>query len=247
MIATDEAGKQNMKVATDSEFARSLKRVFRERRPARVLETGTHLGTGTTRIIGEAIREAGLGNVQFISIEVNPEYVAQARANAAAAGIPVDIRHGLSVPRTMLPAAEQVRQEYVEKVDPAVFVDHPESVRVQTYLAETDFPGVEDDLLGKALRDWDGKPDFLLLDSAGHMGFIEYEYALTQLRGPCAIMLDDTRHVKHHRSVQRMKQDPRFTIEADSPEKFGYVLARFEPARRATGLLGRIGRLFRRT
>src|ERR1700682_5661688 len=103
MIATDSDGHQNTSVGTDSEFARTLKRVFRERRPTRILETGTHLGTGTTRIIGEAIREAGLTGVQFISIEVNPDYVRQARENARATGIDVDIRHGLSVPRQLLP------------------------------------------------------------------------------------------------------------------------------------------------
>ncbi|MDB5330070.1 MAG: hypothetical protein JWP03_1221 [Phycisphaerales bacterium] len=243
MIATDEADKQNMKVATDSEFAQTLKRIFRERRPRRILETGTHLGTGTTRIIGEAIREAGLTGVEFISIEVNPQYASQARANTAAAGIAVDLRHGLSVPRSLLPTPEQVHQEYVERVDPSVFVDHAEQDRVKTYLAETDFPGTEDDLLGKALRAWGGRPDFVLLDSAGHMGIIEYEYALTLIKGPCTLMLDDTRHVKHAKSVARMKQDPRFTIEADSPEKFGFVAASYKP-RRGGGILQRIAGVF---
>jgi len=237
MIATDEAGKQNMKVDTDSEFSQTLKRVFRERRPRRILETGTHLGTGTTRIIGEAIRDAGLTDVQFISIEVNPDYFRQAQENTRAAGINVDLRHGLSAPRRLLPTPEQVKHDYIENVDPAVFVDHPESVRVQNYVAETDFPGVEDDLLGKALRAWNGQVDFLLLDSAGHMGFIEYQYALTLLKGKCTLMLDDTRHVKHSRSVQAMKADKRFKIEVDSPEKFGYVLASFEPEKSCCGIM----------
>jgi len=74
------------------------------------------------------------------------------------------------------------------------------------------------------------------------MGFIEFDYFLTLVRGPCTLMLDDTRHVKHHRSVEHMKQDPRFVIEADSPEKFGYVLATFHPKR--TGLGWRLRRLF---
>jgi|SRR5665213_1216073 len=246
MLATDQAGRQNMKVATQSEFAQTLKRVFRQRRPPRILETGGHLGTGTTRIIGEAIREAELTGVQFISIEVNPQYASAARANTLAAGFRVDIREGLSVPRVMLPTAEQVRVDYIQNVDPAVFVDHPEPLRVQTYLAETDFPGAADDLLGKALRAWGGRVDFLLLDSAGHMGFIEYQYALTLLTAPCTLMLDDTRHVKHHRSVQHMKLDPRFTIETDSAEKFGFVLARFDPAKKAHRSAGVVGRLIDR-
>jgi hypothetical protein len=241
MIASDQADWRNKNVAPDSEFALTLKRIFRERRPMRVIETGTHVATGTTRIIGEAIREAGLTGVQFISIEVNPQYAQQARANAQAAQIPVDLRQGLSVPRSLLPTPEQVRREYVEQVDPAVFVDHPDHLRVQTYVAETDFPYAHDDLLGIALRAWHGRPDFVLLDSAGHMGIIEYEYTLSLLEGPCTLMLDDTRHVKHAQSVARIKQDPRFTIEVDSPEKFGFVAAHFKPH----GVVARLANVFR--
>lgn len=228
MIATDEAGKKNMQVQTQSEFSQTLRRVLGDRRPRRILETGTHLGTGTTRIIGQAIAEAKLMDATFISIEVNPDYFHQAQQNTA--GLRVELRNGLSVPRRLLPTPEQVRRDYIENVDSAVFVDHAEADRVRNYLSETDFPGRPDDLLGKALRAWAGKPDFLLLDSAGHMGFVEFQYALTLLKGRCTLMLDDTRHVKHHRSVQFMKNDPRFTIEVESAEKFGYVLATFQPA-----------------
>ena len=86
------------------------------------------------------------------------------------------------------------------------------------------------------MRAWNGKPDFVLLDSAGHMGIIEFDYFLSLVRGPCTLMLDDTRHVKHHPSLQRMKADPRFVIELESPEKFGFVLASFHPKRTGTGL-----------
>lgn len=223
-----------------------IKRVFRELKPRRILETGAHLGTGTTRIIGEAIREAGLSGVQFISIEVNPDYARQARENTQSAGIDVDIRHGLSVPRGLLPTPAQVKRDLIDNVDPAVFVDHAETERVQLYVAETGFAGVEDDLLGKALRDWNGKVDFLLLDSAGHMGFIEFQYALSQLKAPCMMMLDDTHHVKHHPSLLAMKKDKRFTIEVDSREKFGYVLAHFQPGGCCGGVFQQVANLLRR-
>jgi len=104
-----------MNVAAESQFARTLIDVFAKRRPRRILETGTHLATGTTRIIGQAIREAGIDPVEFISIEVNADFVRQARENAAAAKIPADIRQGLSVPRALLPSLDQIRHEYVQK------------------------------------------------------------------------------------------------------------------------------------
>src|SRR5436305_4550411 len=205
MIATDSNGHQSMKVGVEGDFARALKRIFRERRPQRILETGTHLGTGTTQIIGQAIAQAGIERPEFISIEVNPDYAATGRANAAAAGLKVDIRWGLSVPRAMLPDDREIHRQFVQEADPAIFVDHPENARVALYAAETNFPDSEDDLMGKAMRAWGGKVDFVLLDSARHMGVIEFNYFLTLVRRPHGFMLDDPRHVKHHHSVVELK------------------------------------------
>ena len=65
--------------------------------------------------------------MQFISIEVNPDYVRQARENTRSAGIDVDIRHGLSVPQALLPTPEQVQllistAEKDEDPDMATFI-----------------------------------------------------------------------------------------------------------------------------
>jgi len=214
-----------------SDFATELRRVVRERRPRRIVETGTYRGTGTTTVIGRALVEADITDAEFVSIEVNPRHAARAFEHAAREHLPVHIEVGLSVPRDLLPTRDAIERELVDDViADGLVVDHEPERRAELYLAETDYPDAPDDLLGRTLRAWDGRPDLVVLDSGGHMGWAEFRYLLTLLRGPCWVALDDVRHVKHYRSLRAIAADPRFAIAACGDEKFGYCLARFDPA-----------------
>jgi ADP-heptose:LPS heptosyltransferase len=142
----------------------------------------------------------------------------------------VELIHGLSVPRALLPCAEVIREKLVESiVGDGIYVDHDAAVRTQRYYAETDFQGIPDDRLGHCIEDCDSAPDFVLLDSGGHMGNIEFNYLLDRLTAPCYIALDDVNHVKHRRSFQQILKDPRFTLTVEVPEKFGFCIAHFTP------------------
>src|SRR5207248_1789299 len=101
--------------------------------------------------------------------------------------------------------------------------------RADLYHRETDFPGVQDDMLGRCIKECNGRPDFVLLDSAGHIGYQEFSYLVKLLEGPCVIALDDVYHIKHHKSLQQIQSDPRFNILALSREKFGFCFVEFSP------------------
>jgi len=62
------------------------------------------------------------------------------------------------------------------------------------------------------------------------MGFVEFQYLIQKLAGPCLIALDDIHHIKHHKSFQFMRRDSRFELLLESQEKFGFCIARFTPA-----------------
>lgn len=216
----------------DSEFARSIVALFEQLRPQRVIETGTFHGDGTTRIIASALRDLKSETARFFSIECNHDNLMRARENLARNGLleQVELVHGLSVPRSLLPSAEVIREKLVEAIDgDGIYVDHDAAVRTQRYYAETDFRGIPDDRLGHCIERCDGAPDFVLLDSGGHMGNVEFNYLLGRLSAPCHIALDDINHVKHRRSYQQILKDPRFTLTAAVPEKFGFCIARFTP------------------
>jgi ADP-heptose:LPS heptosyltransferase/glycosyltransferase involved in cell wall biosynthesis/predicted O-methyltransferase YrrM len=219
-------------VEAESSFGTEIRKLFAEIRPRKIIETGTYLGTGTTAIIVSALETLGIHDAIFYTIEVNPQNYTSARAFFAANNMNVRALNGLSVPRSMLPDPDEIARRTITDVDyDGIFVDHNQENRVQFYYDETDFPLVEDDLLYKCLERFDFRPDFVLLDSAGHMGSIEFDYLIDHLQAECYIALDDIYHVKHHCSFQRIQSDPRFEVFTASKEKFGFCIARFMPAR----------------
>ncbi|HMK38265.1 MAG TPA: glycosyltransferase, partial [Bacteroidota bacterium] len=220
-------------VKTDSAFAREVRSLFARLRPMKILETGTFIGNGTTTVIASALRDLGIAGAKFYSVEVNPGLHGMARRNLEKAGLTpfVSLLNGLSVPRALLPGREDIEKRTVTEIgtDP-VYVDHAPEDRVEKYYRETDFPGVADDLIGRVLGVFEFRPDFVLLDSGGHMGNIEFNYLLSRLKGECHIALDDIFHIKHHRSFRQIQSDPRFEIVAAVREKAGFCIAHFTPA-----------------
>jgi hypothetical protein len=225
---TKESRFGGMSVRTESEFNKAVCRLFKERKPKQIIETGTYLGLGTTEIICRAIREAKLEDTEFHTIECNPMSYQVAKSNLQ--GYPVICHHGLSVPRNCLPSREEIEAELVTKIpEKELWVDGYGYERVNAYHQETDF-AVQDDLLGKLLGDWGNQADFILLDSAGHMGFREFTYVIDRLTSPCVIWLDDVHHVKHNNSLNLAKSDPkRFRVLVESDEKFGFASLLFNP------------------
>lgn len=214
-------------VPADSDFAKELRNLVHMTRPKRILETGTLHALGTTRIIGEALKEHGV-NADFRSIEVNAANAEEARKNIERFQIPVTLEVGLSIPRALLPNAGQLARDLAGFPD-GVYADHEEAERVAKYMAETETGGAED-LIGKVLADWDGMADLIVLDSAGHIGHWEFVHAISHLRGPCWILLDDCNHVKHYRSRDAILGAPRnFRVAADSSERFGFIVAHYTP------------------
>jgi len=226
-------GKDFTEIQQGSQFETQLRGLIRMTRPKRIIETGTYLGKGTTRVIAEAIRDFGLNQTVFTSIECNPDHHRQALSNLKEAGLVQFVRPllGLSVPRSLLPTADVVHQETIAgAAGTNVFVDHQENQRVELYLRETDFPDAAEDLLGTSLQECGNEPDLVLLDSGGHMGNVEFNFLISRLRGSCYVVLDDVKHIKHARSLEQMKADPRFEIICELDEKFGACFAKFEAA-----------------
>jgi ADP-heptose:LPS heptosyltransferase/ubiquinone/menaquinone biosynthesis C-methylase UbiE/glycosyltransferase involved in cell wall biosynthesis/predicted O-methyltransferase YrrM len=228
-VAADyvQAGTQ---VADESSFGAEIRGLFAKIGPRKIIETGTYLGTGTTTIIAGALEAIGIRDAVFYTIEVNPQNYTRAKEYFAGNKMNVQALNGLSVPRSMLPDRDQIAQRTITDVDyDGIFVDHKEENRVELYYGETNFPQIEDDLLCKCLEKFDFRPDFVLLDSAGHIGSIEFDYLIENLQGECYIALDDIYHVKHHRSFQAIQSDPRFKVVTASKEKFGFCIAHFTP------------------
>ena len=226
------SGKDLTQVDDQSEFSREIHRLFTEIRPQKIIETGTYHGSGTTRIIAGALKDSGVENSTFYSIEIDPRNCIIAAENLRAAGLLEYVRivNGVSIPRKELPSREEIQDYTVDNIEfDDIFVDHQASERALLYYQETAFDDVPDDLLGNCLKEFDHRPDFVLLDSGGHIGYAEFVYLIGKISASAYIALDDIFHIKHRKSFELVKSDPRFDIRVTSGEKFGFCIARFNP------------------
>lgn len=195
-------------------FTRWITTLIRENKCKRIVETGSYLGEGTTA----AIRKGLTGGEEVYSIEVNPEYHSIAIENNLNSGI--HFLNGLSVPRPQLPV------DTTFNVPDHVIVDHYPKHRNELYRKEVAF-NVPDCLLKKVLKKWDYQPDFVILDSAGHLGWIEFNYLMSMVKGSFYLALDDTNHVKHYDTLQFIMSHPeKYKVILQTDEKFGSAIVK---------------------
>ena len=183
----------------------------------KIIETGTYLGLGTTR----AIIKGCTGGEIVYSIECNPKFYHKAVKNNEKSG--VNFLLGLSVGKPQLPV------DITFDVPEWVVVDHQQKNRNNLYRSEVNFP-VADNMLDLALSKMNYAPDLVILDSAGHMGTIEFKYLMEKIVGhnenhSFYLALDDINHVKHYHSFEMIKDMPeRCEIIFKTDEKYGSAI-----------------------
>ncbi len=220
-----------MNMSLDADFAANVRLIFEQTVPQTVLETGTYNGLGSTTVFARTIMNCGF-STKIVGIEVNPIYAAAARANMAVEGFAnITIWEGLSIRRDELPTKEEV-ERFLQEMDALnIPCDHPPQTRVESYMREIPEKIVTDNLLRTLIEQ--EKPDFILLDSAGHLGYLEFNATTETLQkiGKSAfVALDDILHVKHCNSLDRMMEDPRYFIYSCGMERNAWAIARFEPS-----------------
>lgn len=205
------------------EFESAIRRAVARFKPRKILETGTYLGNGTTRMLYESLKEMG-EPFELITIEVNPEYhrIAKERWKSAPE---VTCLLGLSILKNQLPDLAEIQRFYVDNETPGIFHDHPRQIRAALYFAEANFPG-DDGLIVQTLRRFDWRPDLILLDSAGHLGFTEFVTVSSFVRHPFTLVLDDVSHLKHHKTMRDIAASSKWEIHETGHERFGWAICR---------------------
>lgn len=216
-------------VARSERLVEALQGLVQRLRPQAVVETGTYLGLGTTRLILEATADAP--PEVFYTIEASPVHYADAVANLLHAPH-VHCLWGLSVDRC---AAEAFIRDDAFLREPAargeLFIDS--DTPVEAYLAEVGGAGgtgqaveiIPEAWLERLLPRLREKRPLIALDSAGGIGWLEYR-EVRRLMGSAVfgLFLDDINHVKHHRSFVHMRSDPAIELLAHD-ETAGWAVA----------------------
>jgi hypothetical protein len=179
-------------MSAKGEFCFAITELIKTYRLKRIVETGSYMGEGTTKAIANAM----IGDEMVYSIEVNPRFYEIARKRHK--NTTINFLLGLSVKRPLLPT------DFTWDVPDNIVVDHLDHNREILYKQEVSFK-VADNMLEFALSKMDYQPDLVILDSAGHMGLVEFKELIKLAQAPFFLALDDTNHIKHYQSVELLK------------------------------------------
>lgn len=215
-------------VATGHLFNQKLTEFVREMGFTKLIEAGTYLGTGSTSAILRGLQ----GRVfDFITIEADPKNYQMAKDNLGEV-------HGLHMINGLTVGKPQLPTVLDEDFPGWVITDHQPKNRLKLYLNEVRH-NVPDHQLDRALAAFEYKPEFVILDSAGHMGWVEFEYLMERVQGGFYLALDDTGHRKHYKTLEYIRANPNFFEiiwevrshndprgEANGRDKFGSAIVK---------------------
>lgn len=190
-----------------NEFRDTVKRLVKEYDINEVVETGTFLGTGSTKVF------AGEG-LNVFTIECNPNHITQAVQNLEGLNN-VCFVHGLSLKRENL----------IKGLMSMTFPDGGiyDSTRPKVFYAQEVLqPVLVEDALSMFAKN--ETKQLVFLDSAGGVGYLEFIEFMSwplNIRRNKVLLLDDVTHVKHERSVQSLK-DWGFDVNVSKDGRFAW-------------------------
>jgi hypothetical protein len=176
--------------------------------PEVIIETGTHLGTGSTKAIVSAYESCLVPEkLKVHTIEGNKEYYEKAKKNLEQYPY-VLVHHGLTLDQDLM-------RDFISTDD--FIVNHPKWVNgdvskdadhINFYLDEISEAKVktpEDNLLIRIIEKNSEERKLFFLDSAGGVGFLEFQTVTNYLRDEHYYLgLDDIDHIKHYRSWKQI-------------------------------------------
>ena len=217
----------SMTVRDDPDIELALTELRKEWPITIVIETGTYLGTGSTRIFAEAFSRTRVPQ-RFITMEGNWSYYRAAKKILKRFSF-VDVKWGLSVnlqKATNFIMEDEALTDHIKYPD--VFIDDVNDPKA-FYLREIGTGSASasslkqlikkalfwqgEDLLAFYLRAYRNQRPLVILDSAGGLGQLEFTTTLCSMgEMSYAIFMDDTHHLKHFRSLEHIKRDRSFKV-----------------------------------
>lgn len=231
----------SISMSDDELFQETLQKLFAQHRIDTIIETGTFIGKGSTRTISQAF-PAARPPKNYFTIEANLAFHILACFN---------LRHWNFVkPLWGATVAKEKALRFIQNDEslrhheryPAVFIDdlqdpvgfytaeiegklggHP-LVNLTAWFGDT-FLNRPEDLLYQLLLKWQDSAPLVVLDSAGGIGWLEYQTVRDTLGNkPYWLILDDIHHLKHFRSLADVQSRSDFQIIQYSLEH-GWLVA----------------------
>jgi hypothetical protein len=194
------------------------------------IETGTYLGQGSTRFIAECFLKVAPPK-RFATVEVYFPNWCRAKANLRPYpfvdcrwGCTVDVAAAIRFVETdeMLINHRNYHGIYIDDTaDPVAW--YSRELRGQLSFSQDVAIGGEvrqylwdgENMLARLLQTHRDQRPLVILDSAGGVGWMEFQVLLQQMAGkPFFLLLDDTHHIKHYRSLEYVRQSADFHLIA---------------------------------
>lgn len=245
MISYADHPNASISMSSKEDFTKALNRLFEENNIEYIFESGTFNGTGSTTKLANAAIVNNRQIKQFVTVERSKRFFQEAQKNLAQFAFITPV-WGLTV--NVAEAKEFVKQDDAinnhEKY-PDIFIDNTTSPR-KFYLDELDGrlsqgikdkikaaftfskDVIEENFFQKYLPGMASKKPLILLDSAGGIGYFEFQQVMKYMAGnDFFLVLDDVHHLKHFRSYRDVKADSHFTILNENYAQ-GWVLAKYK-------------------
>ncbi len=246
----DYAG-ASISMSADRQFTDALEDLFSRHDIDAVFESGTFQGLGSTTSLARAIVNNKVAIKHFYTLEVDYKFYRMARKNLKQFPF-ITCKWGLSVDsseaKRFIENDEAIREHLKypdifidDVVDPKGFYLNELSGRLSRYQAKKQRltktirswvrslfrpEKFSEDLLSTYLPSISAGVPLILLDSAGGIGFLEFNKVRELLADrQYYLILDDINHLKHFRSYRHIQGDPHFSILHESVEQ-GWLIAR---------------------
>ena len=194
------------------------------------IETGTYLGLGSTRFVAECFLAVAPPK-RLVTCEVHFANWCRAKANLRAYpfvdcrwGSTVDVAAALRFLETdpMLIQHRNYHGIYIDDTEDPIGwysrelrgqLDFSHDVDVGADARNFLWDG--ENLLARLLETHRDQRPLVVLDSAGGIGWMEFQILLQQMdQRPFFLLLDDTHHIKHYRSLEHVRTAPDFNLVA---------------------------------
>ena len=237
-------------MSADAAFKAALERLFENEEIGAVFESGTFDGSGSTTTLAEAVKGSGKKLNGFFTAEADYKLYKKAKRNLAPYPFVTPL-WGLTV---RFDEAKQFveEDEAIKKHEyyPEIFiddVDDPQGFYLNELrgqlskhhirqsvlqklraLFEKRNDVFEEDLFRKYLPAQAAQQPLILLDSAGGIGFLEFNLVKELMKNATYfLILDDIHHLKHFRSYRAIKENPRFAVIEEN-QMHGWVIAKYK-------------------
>lgn len=242
--------KSSISMSKDQDFINTLEEIIKNNKIRYIVESGTYIGTGSTKTIADILLKNESTINKFYTIEVDDSFFQKAKKNLKKYSF-VEPIWGLSVDPDE--AIRFIRTDDAiinHEKHPDIFIDTLNNPidfytnEIKGQLSKTNKKGnflnrlFSNNTLQKGFRTNIFKDllpaikntnPIILLDSAGGIGMLEFNTVLDLMRNNSfIIILDDIHHLKHFRSLAYIENSPNFTIINMSIQD-GWAIASYNP------------------